>query len=94
MSAYEEKSTSVGERRRASRRDADVHLEVQIDSESIHGQAENISAAGVFFFSRDPLKVTVKLHDGVTSQSYSGKLVRVERLSQETTGFAIEFDRL
>jgi hypothetical protein len=94
MSSSEDKSTSIGERRRASRRDSDIQLEVQLDSNAIRGQAENISTAGVFFFSRDPLNVTVKIHDGTSSQSYTGKLVRVERLSPETTGYAIEFDRL
>ena len=94
MSSFEDKTASVSDRRRASRRDSDIQLEVQLDPSAIRGQAENISTAGVFFFSRDPLNVTVKIHDADSSQTYTGKLVRVERLSPETTGYAIEFDRL
>jgi len=93
MTSFDEKSTSIGERRRATRRDTDVQLEVEIDARAIRGQAENISTAGVFFFSSDPLSVTVKLRDSASSQTYTGRLVRVERLSQDTTGYAIEFDR-
>ena len=94
MNPQEEPSTSVGERRRSSRRDSDLHLSVEICAREIHGQAENISSAGVFFFSHEPFPVTVRIEQDGHSQTYSGKLVRVERLSPETTGFAIEFDRI
>jgi len=93
MSPSEEPSTSVGERRRAVRRDTDLQLEIEIDTRSLQGQAENISAAGVFFFSGQPLQVTVHIRDSASTQTCTGRLVRVERLSQETTGYAIEFDR-
>jgi len=38
--------------------------------------------------------VTVNVEQDGETKSYPGQLVRVERLSPETTGFAIEFDRL
>jgi hypothetical protein len=94
MNPYDEKNTGVGERRRSTRRDADLHLTVRLDTHELQGQAENISTAGVFFFSREQLKVTVRIEQDGHAQSYDGKLVRVERLSPETTGFAIEFDRV
>lgn len=94
MSQNEEPNTSVGERRRATRRDSDVQLEIQLDAATLRGQAENISTAGVFFFSTDPLTVRVRIRDSASSRDYTGKLVRVERMSSDTTGYAIEFDRL
>lgn len=96
MKPQEDNTTSVGERRRANRRDSDseIQLEIQLDASTLRGQAENISTAGVFFFSNDPLSVRVRIRDSASSKDYTGKLVRVERLSQETTGYAIEFDRL
>jgi hypothetical protein len=94
MTFQDERSTGVGERRKSNRRDSDVHLEVEVESRTIEGRAENISSAGVFFFADGPLQVNVKIVQDGHSQTYTGKLVRVERLSPETTGFAIEFDRL
>ena len=94
MSDYEDqRATEVGERRRSTRRDSELQISIDIDSRTIGGQAENISAAGVFFFSHEPLHVTVRMQQDGRTQSYPGRLVRVERLSQETTGFAIEFER-
>jgi hypothetical protein len=93
MTFEEEKATGVGERRRSDRRDADVQLEVEVETRKIVGRAENISTAGLFFFADEPLQVSVRILQDGRSQSYAGKLVRVERLSPETTGFAIEFDR-
>jgi hypothetical protein len=89
----QEPATGVGERRRSSRRDSDLRLTVDLVTPRIEGRAENISTAGVFFFAHEPLQVTVRLDDGDRSQTFTGKLVRLERLSPETTGYAIEFDR-
>ena len=81
------------ERRKSSRRSDDILLEVAFDSKSIAGRAEQISAAGVFFFAHEPVRVTLKLVQDGHEQSYPGRLVRVERLSEHTTGFAVEFER-
>jgi hypothetical protein len=93
MEFQDDKAAGVGERRRSDRNETDLQLELELETRSIAGRAENISTAGLFFFAHTPLRVTVKLLDGGRTQSYSGKLVRVERLSSETTGFAVEFDR-
>ncbi|MBM3990696.1 MAG: PilZ domain-containing protein [Planctomycetes bacterium] len=81
------------ERRKASRRSDDLLLEVAFDAKSIAGRAEQISAEGVFFFAHEPLRVTLKLVQDGQEQSYPGRLVRVERLSEHTTGLAVEFER-
>jgi hypothetical protein len=88
-----EESTGIGERRRALRRDADLVLRVQVDAVELGGRAENLSQAGVFFFSQGALRVTVEIDQDGERRQYPGQLVRVERMSEETTGYAIEFDR-
>jgi hypothetical protein len=82
-----------GERRKAARRTDDILLEVAFETRSIAGRAEQISADGVFFFAHEPLRVSIKLVQDGHEQSYPGRLVRVERLSEHTTGFAVEFER-
>ena len=94
MTPPEERATGIGERRRTVRRDTDIQLRIAVDTENIRGRAENISQAGVFFFSGDTLRVTVHIEQDGATKAYPGQLVRVERLSPETTGFAIEFDRI
>jgi len=94
MSAPEEaQPPRPAERRKASRRSDDILLEVAFDSKSIAGRAEQVSADGVFFFAHEPVRVTLKLLQDGHEQSYPGRLVRVERLSEHTTGFAVEFER-
>jgi len=88
----EESATSVGERRRATRREGEVALRVLVETKEFSGQAENHSQAGVFFFSDEPLLVRVELEQNGETRTYSGRIVRVERFSQEKNGFAIEFD--
>lgn len=94
MTPPEKRATSVDERRESTRRSVDVNLRVVLDSDEIRGRAENISQAGVFFFSGDHLRVTVHIEQEGDSRPYSGRIVRVERLSDDSTGFAIEFDRV
>jgi hypothetical protein len=94
MNAHEDRSTGIGERRRSTRRDVDLEIEVQLGSQSVHGRAENISSAGIFLFSGEPLRVTVRVSEEGDVKTFPGRLVRVERLSPETTGYAVEFDRL
>jgi len=88
-----EESTGIGERRRALRRDADLVLRVQVEAQELGGRVENLSQAGVFFFSPAALRVTVAIEQDGERREHSGQLVRVERMSEDTTGFAIEFDR-
>jgi hypothetical protein len=84
--------TGVDERRRSERLEADAGITVQVDSTRFGGRTRNISQAGVFFFSGDRLRVTVAIEQGGETVVHGGHLVRVERMNEDTTGFAIEFD--
>lgn len=80
-----------GDRRRKPRRDSDLLLEVRLDPKALAGRAENVSSGGVFFFVHEPVQVTVTFLEDGQRKSHVGRLVRAERLSAETTGFAVEF---
>ncbi len=83
----------VDDRRTDSRRNSQAQLTITMESPSFGGQAENLSQAGVFFFSPDRLRVRVEIQDGQTRSTRDGYLVRVERMSTDLTGYAIEFER-
>jgi len=87
------KSAAVDDRRRGTRRESTATLQVRFETESVGGLAENISTAGVFFFSPDRVRVSVEVVDNGQSRTYTGRIVRMEPVSEANTGFAIEFDR-
>lgn len=93
MTPPEKRAVAADDRRRNNRRTSEVSLRVEVAAREINGRAENISQAGVFFFSSDCLRVSVHMEQDGETRTYPGRIVRVERLSDESTGFAIEFDR-
>ena len=60
-----------------------------MQTSELTGMTENISGVGVLFFTQGSLRVQVELEDGMVR---TGRLVRVQRLSLEDTGIAVEFD--
>jgi hypothetical protein len=88
-----DRDQATGERRRDDRREYHVGINVQVDTAEFAGRTQNVSQAGVFFFSGDQLCVTVELEQDGERVRRKGHLVRVERMNAETTGFAIEFDQ-
>lgn len=88
-----EKATELQERRASSRTSASLPMRITLSPPSFEGRAENLSNAGVFFFSSDRLRVSVEIETDGELQVRSGVLVRVQRMSEDTTGYAIEFDR-
>jgi hypothetical protein len=45
------------------------------------------------FFTDEPLRVAVELELDGRLVTYTGRLVRAQKMSATTTGFAIEFDQ-
>jgi hypothetical protein len=83
----------VGERRSSARAGPSLPLAITIENPRLLGRADNLSDAGVFFFSGERLRVRVECEQDGRHVSRPGWLVRVQRMSEETTGYAIEFDR-
>ena len=85
--------TRVDDRRRSDRAETHVAIRVRVDTEVFGGETQNVSRAGVFFFSSDRLRVSVELEQDGEVVTQEGQLVRVERMNEDTAGFAIEFDQ-
>ena len=83
----------VGERRASARASPSLPLSITVENPSLLGRADNLSEAGVFFFSGERLRVRVEYEEDGRRLARPGWLVRVQRMSEETTGYAIEFDR-
>lgn len=82
----------VGERRASPRAGASVPLTITVENPTLAGRSDNLSDAGVFFFSSERLRVRVEVEEDGQRRARSGWLVRVQRMSEETSGYAIEFD--
>jgi hypothetical protein len=86
-------ATSLDERRARERRDSTATLKVTVLAAALDGRSDNVSEAGVFFTSSERLAVEVELEEGGVRTVRTGHLVRVQRMSADSTGYAIEFDR-
>ncbi|HVS19866.1 MAG TPA: PilZ domain-containing protein [Planctomycetota bacterium] len=83
----------VGERRASARAGPSLPLSITVENPTLSGRSDNLSQAGVFFFSSERLRVRVEYDEDGRRRSRSGWLVRVQRMSSETSGYAVEFDR-
>jgi hypothetical protein len=80
------------ERRAEPRHPKNLPVRLSVDSAELSGISENISGVGVLFFTDSSLKVTVEIHEDGAKRKRTGRLVRVQRMSLDSTGFAVEFD--
>ena len=87
------KSQGTADRRSTERRAVEAELLLEIQTEAIQGVTDNLSQIGVLFFSEEPLRVRVEVDDAGHKRTYTGRLVRLQRMSERNTGFAVEFDR-
>ena len=88
-----EEQVGLDDRRSEERHVEHGALRVFVESSQLAGEVENISPAGVYFFSTDQLRVRVEVESNGTTRAYHGRMARVARMSDSETGFAIEFDR-
>jgi len=84
---------AAASRRRAERRESSGPLRVVLQTTEFSGRLDNISALGVFFYSKQRLRVQVELEQDGVQRTISGHLVRVVAMNPEESGFAIEFDQ-
>jgi hypothetical protein len=85
-------ATHIADQRRAARRSLEVPIRLRVDGAGIAGVTDNVSGAGVMFFAEEALRVTVEIEEGGRVRTYTGRLVRAQKMSETTTGFAVEFD--
>ena len=89
---HEDTSSPVQDARAQERRAIEAPVRLRIDSASIQGTSDNLSSAGLLFFTEEPLRVTVEVEEDGETKSYRGRLLRVQRMSESSTGLAVEFD--
>lgn len=80
------------ERRERERFDKHMPVQLTIDTSSLKGTTENISEVGILFFTEESLRVSIEVEEGGVRMVRKGRLVRVQRMSLENTGYAVEFD--
>jgi len=87
-----ESTTRTSDRRRATRQSLDSQVKVVIDTSELKGVANNLSQTGILFFTEGELRVHVDVQEDGETKTYSGNLVRCERIKGEHRGWAVEFD--
>jgi hypothetical protein len=79
--------------RRSPRRSLEVPITLRVENARVEGTTDNLSGVGLMFFAEEPLRVTVEYVDcDGTPRVQRGNLVRTQKMTERTTGFAIEFD--
>jgi hypothetical protein len=81
------------DQRRADREEVESLVRMRIDTDVVSGMADNLSEAGLLFFTDEALRVSVELVQDGQTRVFSGRLVRAQRMNETHTGLAIEFDR-
>jgi len=82
----------TADQRRASRRPLEVPIRLRVVGEGVSGVTDNVSGVGLMFFADEPLRVAVELELDGRLVTYTGRLVRAQKMSATTTGYAVEFD--
>lgn len=85
-------SIGTADQRRTSRRSLEAPVALRMETGTLTGVSDNISRAGLLFFSDEPLRVTVEVRENGAMRTYRGRLIRVQRVSESSTGLAVEFD--
>ena len=85
-------SVGTTDQRRTNRRALEAGVTMRIETSVLAGQSDNISRAGILFYSEQPVRVTVELADANGARTYHGRLIRLQRMSESSTGLAVEFD--
>jgi hypothetical protein len=83
----------TAEQRRSARRSLEVPIRMSVTGGVVRGTTDNVSGVGLMFFAEEPLRVQVEFEDadGIV-RLHTGRLVRTQKITASTTGYAIEFD--
>jgi hypothetical protein len=87
------RTPETSERRRSDRRESRGPVRVTIETRELAGESQNVSPSGVLFLSGDALRVVIEFEDRGRTERRTGRLVRAQRMTDRTIGWAVEFDR-
>lgn len=67
-------------------------MRLTIDAAVLSGEVDNVSKSGMLLFTGNDLRVHVEYQEEGVTRQRSARLVRVQRMRADHTGWAIEFD--
>lgn len=85
-------STSTADQRRTSRKAIEAEVVMRVETDQLVGQSDNLSRAGILFYSDQPIRVSIEVNEPAGPRIYRGRLIRLQRISDTNTGLAVEFD--
>lgn len=85
-------SVGTADQRRTDRKAIEASVTMRLETSELVGQSDNLSRAGILFYSDQPVRVTIELADPSGPRTYHGRLIRLQRMSESNTGLAVEFD--
>jgi hypothetical protein len=85
-------NTGTADQRRTTRRSLDARVSMRLETSALTGQCDNVSRAGILFYCDQPIRVTIEVEEQSGLRTYQGRLIRLQRISDESTGLAVEFD--
>jgi len=92
MNPRDPSATGTDDRRVDARVPANCSIRVHFEAQEIQGRAENVSQNGALFLSNDPVRVTIEFEEDGVIKRESGRIVRAQRMSGESVGWAVEID--
>ena len=87
------RTPETSDRRRSDRRESRNPVRVTIETRELAGESQNVSPSGALFLSGDALRVVIEFEDRGRTERRTGRLVRAQRMTDRTIGWAVEFDR-
>ena len=85
-------SIGTADQRRDSREALDARVTMRIETTTATGQSDNASRAGILFYTDDPIQVSIEVQGPSGPRVHHGRLIRLQRMSESSTGLAVEFD--
>jgi hypothetical protein len=88
----DQRRTTAIDARRAAREAIETEVTLRLETESIAGMSDNLSEAGIMFFTDQPIRCVVEVGRGSAARRYLGRIVRLQRMNETNTGLAVEFE--
>lgn len=85
-------TTGTADQRRMTRKTLEAEIRMRMETTVVTGQSDNISRAGILFYSEEPIRVSIDVEEGGVLRTHHGRLIRLQRISDSNTGLAVEFD--
>lgn len=85
-------SQDVGERRQSVRVTRPGSIRVRVEAVDLAGESENLSPTDLLFYSDEPLMVSLEYEQDGTLKQARGRVVRINPVQGERSGWAIEFE--